>query len=240
MALKMIVKNTFFLFLLLPFHGVLAQDFDTVFKKSLAATTENKTFEVGTQYKIFRGNEGTKALEEYTGVLSKNEGKVYQKLGNMELLQTDTYFVKLNHDDQEIIVLNSSENQQHLPTVDIHKTLEHFEKGDIKDKGDYYQLEFIGKPNNRLRIEKLHIDIYKNSYLIKKQVIYFSYLTDFSVYQTKSLKKDFDSPRLEVVFTDYNNEVDLSNFKQERYFSVANNTVILGREFKDFEIISTK
>lgn len=232
----MTMRNIITSILFLCFYHGFGQSFDEVFQKGLDQMKDKQAYEVNTAYKLYRGIDGTKVFEEYSGILSKKGTSTYQRLGGMELLNTDSYLVKLNHDDKEILVgKNANTVSTEMSTMDISLILQYFEKGTIQDRGNSYELEFNGKPGNELKIGKLLIHLNKKTNLISKQVVFFSYVTDFSAYDPNTLKKDFDLTRLEISYSNFKENINENNFNIERYFSIVNDKILIGKEFKDFE-----
>ncbi|MFK5982278.1 MAG: hypothetical protein QM499_05130 [Flavobacteriaceae bacterium] len=216
------------------------QDIDEILQNSINTMQNKEAYQVNTDYKLYKGLDDSKVYEEYDGILSKKGTSMYQKLGAMELLKEDSFFVKLNHDDKEILIdLSTDSIPTDLTSMDISLVLQFFEKGEITNMGNYYKLEFTGKPNNKLMISRLILHIEKATHYIKKQIIFLSYLSDFSAYDSQTLKKDFDKARLEISFSKFKDEIDENNFKKERYFSIINNKIIIGNEFKKFKLIPT-
>ncbi|MBX2828552.1 MAG: hypothetical protein KTR22_10320 [Flavobacteriaceae bacterium] len=215
-----------------------AQTYQEILEKTLEKTEAMGVYEVSTEYKMMRGLDNPKVYEHYTGKLVQNGSKIYQQLGAMEFVQSDSFYVKLNHDDKEILIGTLKDtNSPQLSDFDLEAILEHFENGKLIKNGKYFKIELKGKADNPLQMAKLDLYVDKESYLLRKQSMIFSRVTDFSIYEEGPATQDLDAARLEISYSDYNSNVDSNLFAQERYFQHLGDDIVLGEEFSDFELI---
>ncbi len=220
---------------------VQAQSFEEILEATLQKTKSLDSYEVTTEYKMYRGLDDPKVYEGYKGKLIQNGTRLYQQLGAMEYVQSDSFYVKLNHDDKEILIGNLEEAQTpQLSNFDLASILGHFEKDKLSSEGNYHKIELIGKDRNPLQIAKLDLYIDKESMLLMKQSMIFSRLNDFSVYENKPSPQDLDVARLEITYSNYSDTIDDEKLTQERYFAQHGETVVLSKEFSDFELIPSK
>ncbi len=214
--------------------NVIGQTSEKILKESFEKTFGKQEFEVENTYRLYKGMTGTKVFEKYSGISARQGKRFYQKIGAMELLFGENFFVKLNHDDKEITIGTSDENFSiGFPIDDVSKLLEYYCEGSISNEKDYLVIVMDANPEKQNDITKLKIYIRNNK--IIKQVFYLSQVKDFSVYDENKSDKLFDVARLEVDYTNIKYKVNNSFFLKDRYFTIKNNNIILGEEFKNFE-----
>lgn len=212
----------------------ISQNPEKLLKESFENTFGKQEFEMETTYRLYKGLEGTKVFENYSGINAKKGNNFYQKIGAMELLIGNSFFVKLNHIDKEITIGTSKKNFPDILSIDsVSELLKYYCEGSITKEKEYVVIEMDAIPEKHGDIAKMKIYI-KNGKIIK-QVFFLSQIKDFSIYEENKGEKSFDVARLEVDYKNIKHKVTDSFFAKERYFTQQANKIIIGKEFKNFE-----
>ena len=217
------------------------QDFNTIIKEVIAHNNKD-TYHYNLHYKVFRGEKGQKVYEDYKGVMALKEGNFYQKIDVMETLQTSTFIVKLNHNDKQIrIDRGDALTPVNTLSLDLSTIDKLFDKGTVEDLGSVYKLELLSKKTSGSQYSKVFVHIDKQTKKMIKQVMFLRQLQDFSSSNTFPSNDQYDIARLEISIIDINDDIARKDelFKQERYFTIVNNKIKLGNEFKNFELVPT-
>ncbi|SRX75246.1 hypothetical protein [Aequorivita antarctica] len=231
---KKYLKHVVVIVLIFLGGNIIGQTSEKLLKESFESTFGKQEFEVETNYRLYKGMEGTKVFENYSGINAKKGNSFYQKIGAMELLIGDNLFVKLNHEDKEITIGVSNEDYSNNMFIDnVSQLLKYYCEGLIINEKGYEVIEMYANPEKNSDIAKMKI--YTKNGKIIKQVFYLSQVKDFSIYEEKKSEKLYDVARLEVEYRNIKYKTTNSFFEKERYFTIKDNNIILGKEFKDFE-----
>lgn len=230
------MKNIFVILILLTFQ-IQAQSIEEVLKKVQEKNTSTN-YKVNLKYQLYKGLKGTKLIEEFNGVLIKNKNNFYNKIHHTETVTTNKFYIKVNHDEKAIIFSEHKIKPQKNIMFDFGELLKQFENPKISEQGKYWIIEMITKEFSQLPYSKISLKIDKESYLVNKQVLILSRLTDFS--KDTEIKNDFNLPKIEMVFEDYKEvtEIDLNVFDKNKYVLTKNNKIVTSQNLKNYDIIN--
>ncbi|PHS08258.1 MAG: hypothetical protein COA88_07180 [Kordia sp.] len=223
-----------------------AQDFKTEFNTYLAAKKVEKNHQVNINYNLYKGIKGTKSYESYSGVQAKLGSVIYQKVATTEYILGKDFVVKLNHDEKAMMVGYSSKSlQTDITQLDVESLRPYFKETLVVDHGNYLSFDLSFGNVQNIPVSKVILEVSKKDYSLKKQIVYYNMLSDFSVYDTEKKDKrkaELNMARLEISYTGYKNKIDLdkSVFVKETYFIYQNNTIETAKQFKDFELFFAK
>lgn len=210
------------------------QSVSEVFQKLGKQYSASKPLQYKTSYVLFKDFDSKKIEERYNGIFYKNESnEVYMKIGDSEILNSKTVFLKINHLEKAIQILHPVPNYfgdfDMKPLLDL-CTIEKF-----LDYKSYWEITMVAKPYSSLPYSKIVVQITKN-YFLQKQIFYYNTAVNFSKdYRTP----DAHYPRLEVTNNDYSrNPVKASYFNSSTYFTMSNKKqIVLSEWLKKYEII---
>ncbi|WP_298892420.1 hypothetical protein [uncultured Psychroserpens sp.] len=234
------IRRLFLITLLLVSIPATSQTADDILEKYIEGKKVEQQFQADINYALYKGVEGTKAYESFQGVLAKNNGTQYQKLGSMELVQGENFVVKLNSEEKAMLVGYSSKPIfNNIGQLDNEQLLKVFDEKNLIDNGDTWILTLTSKVSQLSQFTKIEIHIRKSDLQPQKQVFLYNTVSDFSAYNKKETVPNYDNPRLEIVYKNYQSKITLSEnlFKMNRYFEHSNNQIIAAKEFKGFEIL---
>ncbi len=217
-----------------------AQNATDVFENYLEQKKKESNFQVDITYALYKGKEGKKAYESYKGVQAGSNDAVYQKLGDMELIQGKNFIVKLNKEEKAMLVGYSSKPiVPQLNQIDNTKILQLFEEKILKDEGGFWKLILTSNTSELSQFSSVELLLDKSNYTLVKQIFNYSAVSDFSQYDTSKTEQDLNNPRLEITYKNYSNTVKIDSevFKSTHYFSYKNNKLSAASTYKGFEII---
>ena len=233
-------KITLYIIAFLISGVTLAQNATEVFENYLEQKKKENNFQVDITYALYKGKEGKKAYESYKGVQAGSDDAVYQKLGDMELIQGKDFIVKLNKEEKAMLVGYSSKPiVPQLNQIDNTKILQLFEEKILKNEGDFWRLTLTSSASELSQFSSVELLLDKSNYTLIKQIFYYSAVSDFSQYDTSKTEQDLNNPRLEITYKNYSNTVKIDSevFKSTHYFSYKNNKLSAASTYKGFEII---
>ena len=233
-------RNILFITIIFSFNSLLAQTASEILDKYIDSKKIEKHFQVDINYALYKGLDGTKTYESYNGLLAKNNGTLYQKLGSMELIQGEDFIVKLNSEEKAMLVGYSSKPiYNNINELDNEQLLKIFNEKILEDDGDQWKLILTSKSVELTQFSKIELYLRKSDFQPVKQVFVYSTISDFSAYDKKEKTPNLDNPRLEIVYKNYQIKVTINEnvFKSSRYFVHGNNQITAAVEFKDFEIL---
>jgi hypothetical protein len=157
------------------------------------------------------------------------------KINDTEYLLTKKMSIQVSN--QEKIVLISKSKNPDKEEYSIAKMLALFDKGTVKDKKTYWEIELKGKALTQLPYSKVIVNIGKD-YFIQKQTFYYSAGMNFSKDYSKA---DMQQPRLEIVFGKPSRiAVPTLKFETSQYFSIVNNAIKLKGNYSKYELIDQR
>ncbi len=193
-------------------------------------------YKVDVTYALYKGFD-KEVIEQYKGKYIVTHDSVYNKINHTEIVITPNFFVKINHDEKAVIynkIENKSKKESYL---NLDKLLKNFEKPEVINKGNQWQIKMTTKEFSQLKLSRLTLLINKKSYRVEKQILILSVLTNFSknIYD----KDDFSLPRLEISFGEYQklNKLDLEIFNEKNYI-INNKNISLSNKLKNYKIIN--
>jgi hypothetical protein len=233
-------KITLYIIAFLISGVAVTQNATEVFENYLEHKKKENNFQVDITYALYKGKEGGKAYESYKGVQAGSNDAVYQKLGDMELVQGKDFIVKLNKEEKAMLVGYSSKPiVTQLSQIDNTKILQLFEEKTLKNEGNLWRLILTSSASELSQFSSIELLLDKSNYTLVKQIFYYSAISDFSSYDKNKKEQELNNPRLEITYKNYSHTVKINSevFKSTHYFSYKNNKLSAASTYKGFEII---
>ncbi len=212
---------------------LMGQTSSEVFEGVSKQFSSNKPLQFDTKYSLYKSADSKIATQSYNGFFRKNDSnEIYLKIDKTEFLNTTKYSIKANHLEKAMVV---SKNQKFaLGNFDINQLLSYCTINSFKDYKSYWEIVLLNRPLTGLEYSKIVLLIDK-SYKIKKQVFYYNTQINFS---KDYRKQDFSNPRLEIVYSNYNNKpVSQALLSSETFFTISNkNKIIPSLACQNYEI----
>lgn len=210
-----------------------AQSVNDVFKQLAKQYSLNKPLQYKANYALYKDFDSKKIEENYNGAFYKNDlNEVYMKIGDSEILNSKTVFLKINNTEKAIEILDPVKN--YFGDFDIKPLYELCKIESFLDYKSYWEITLVSKQYSSLPYSKIIVQISK-SYFLQKQIFYYNTAINFS--------KDYRSPdshypRLEITYSNFNrNPVAASLFSTSTYFTKsAKEKIILTEKFKKYKI----
>lgn len=211
-----------------------AQTVSEVFKQVAKQYSISKPLQYKTKYVLFKDSESTKAEESYDGKFLKNEGnEIYMKIGDTEIVNLKTAFIKINHTEKAIEISNPVDN--YIGDFDIKPLYDLCKIEKFVEYKHYWKIVLLSKSYSSLSYSRIIVEITKDYYL-QKQIFYYNTAINFS----KDYKNpDPHYPRLEIIYSDLNRNLsNISIFNSNSYFKISDKKqIILAEKLKKYQII---
>lgn len=226
-------------FLFLSVQILFAQDdikIKDIFAKTQKAYSQDNALSLGINYKLFVSYTGSKVSEQYDGLCINNNKDVYLKIQNMEMLQTPSVSVKVNHDQKIIQVIKSTATVNNQSPIAISGYLKYFKSKTLTDMGSQWKCTLQNVGYTELPYGKIEIYINKVSFRIEKQILY---LLDKVPYKnTKGIEKT-DFPRLEISFKEAKQTASFrkSIFDPNSYIIIKGNSYTPSKKYSNYTLI---
>ena len=228
------MKNRIFIFIgfFIPFV-VFTQTVNTVLAGVSNKFTAKQSIQFTTRYNLYKDAKSNIITQSYPGIFMKNSNnQLYMKINNTEFLNTSKYTVKINHEEKAMII---SKNQKFsMGDFDIKKLLVLCTINSFKDKNNCWEIMLSSKQYTDLQYSKVILFINKD-FTLKKQVFYYNTQLNFA---QDYKKQDLSNPRLEIVYSNYNNnEVSSLNFNTDNFFTITKaNKIVPSVVYKNYQI----
>ncbi len=236
------MKKVIFIITIILSYNTYAQSAEEVFERYINAKKTNTEYQVSINYALYNGKSGKMAYESYNGIQAKYNEVFYQKLKRTEFVLGKNFMVKLNPDEKAMLVGYSSSNIIDNPnSIDNSKILKAFEDKKLEDVKDYWKLT-LSKPKDSSILEFSVVELYidKKTFNLNKQVVFYNYIADFSVYKaTQNSLPQKGNPRLDIIYTNYKDTISLDKkkFKRSHYFTYEKEKIFPSESYGDYEII---
>lgn len=231
----MFFKKIIYVSILCVCFSVQAQTVTEVFKQLAKQYSLNKPLQYKTNYALYKDFDSKKTEENYSGSFYKNDlNEVYMKIGDSEILNSKTVFLKINHTEKAVEISNPVKN--YFGDFDIKPLYDLCKIESFLDYKSYWEITLVSKQYSSLPYSKIIVQISKN-YFLQKQIFYYNTAINFS--------KDYRSPdshypRLEITYSNFNrNPVAASLFNTSSYFTKSGKEhILLTEKLKKYEIIN--
>lgn len=237
------IRKKYILFVLIAFIfsiGTYSQTAKEVLS-SLKEVYETSTqLQANLQYRLYKGYEAKEINESYEGVYLKKNNHFYAKIGEVEIISTPSFYIKLNHREKALLLADPVKITTEQMTNNIEQLFDYLDIVKFNDKGKYWEIELKAKPITQLPFSSVEIQIEKNTYFIKKQVFYYYGEIDFSKERTKS---DMSAAKLEVVYSNYKQtKFSFTDeiFNEKKYVSNTGKKYNPILQYKEYEIVNAK
>lgn len=237
MQQQQILKSMFkkLLYVWVLFSSCLAhtQTVNQVFQKLAKQYSEAKPLQYKSSYSLYKDFDAKKVEETYKGIYYKNaSNEIYTKIGDTEMLNSKTVFLKISNAEKAIEISNPVPN--YAGDFDMKPLLDVCKIEKFVDYKSYWEITMVAKPYSSLPYSKIVVQVTK-SYFLQKQTFYYNTAVNFS--------KDYRSPdphypRLEIINTNFNrNPVNASVFNTKTYFTTsAKKQILLVERLKKYEL----
>jgi hypothetical protein len=233
----MLYKKILFVWALINCCLAHTQTANTVFQKVAQQYTLAKPLQYKSSYNLYKDFDSKKVEESYKGSFYKNSlNEVYTKVGETEILNSKTVFLKISNPEKAIEIMNPTPSYAGDFDIKSLVTLCKIEK--FTDHKTYWEITMTAKPYSPLPYSKIVVQVTKE-YFLKKQTFYYNTVVNFS--------KDYRNPdphypRLEIIHTNHNrNPVSASIFNSNTYFTTsAKKQILLTERLKKYEIIDQR
>lgn len=193
------MKITFTTILVLFALQVFSQ-IDSMAVQTLKELRENyskgKKLSLSTSYALYKDYKTSIPEEKYAGIYIASERSVYMKIGESQVLSDGNYEYLVNHPQKAVQI--TKRTLKNLFDVDLKKSLEQCKKVERRTEGKDWVCTLYIKPGTSLPYNAFSIRIDQNTGELKKMVLYYSNLVNFSKTYTRS---DLSYPRLEIEYT---------------------------------------
>jgi len=190
-------------FFFVTVHFAVAQSASEVFENYIKQNREQALYKVKVAYKMYRGK-STQPFEITRGEKQYTKEGFYERINKVENIIGKDFYTQINHEEKVVFFNPQSIPYKGVENFDI-TVLEPFftlSPLDIVQNGTVYKLVFQLK-NSIENFQYSQIEFYvdKSTYKLMRQVFYASSAVNFSGVKGKT---EFDTQRLEVVYTNYN------------------------------------
>ncbi len=200
-----------------------------------AVMMSDKGVQMNLTYSLYKGKETNKPIEQYQGKLIQFKKSTYLKIHETETVYNNSFFVKVNHNEKEMIYRNTQSKQVLNNPMDLAQILNYFESGELQDKGTYWEFNLIPKSSNLFPISKMTFQVHKKTHLPIKQIYFYAPLVNLSQDTQKESK---NQSRLEIVFSDHKKGVgsNKERLKKEYYIKLNGNQTVVANRLSNYQL----
>lgn len=186
-------------------------------------------------YKLFASYTSKIITEEYEGFHIKRENSNYTRIHNTEFIQKGLLFIKINHDQKVILIIESKEEGKKNTPLNISNYLKYFKTKSLKDKGTNWLISLETNVLTQLPYSKIEIIINKTNFKIEKQILYF---LDNVPYNEKGIKKN-GTPKLEITIKEkiMNQDIIEELFKTQKYIIKTQKGYVLSQKYSNYKLL---
>jgi hypothetical protein len=214
-----------------------AQTLKEVFNKMNATLMAPKPVHFNTTYNLYRDAKAKSVHESYVGQFQKNSAnEIYMKIDNTEFINSKKRTLKVNHDQRAILIMDP----QTFTTgdFDMKKLAEVCKVKSFTDLKSHWEIILVPNAFSGLNYSSIQVLVNKD-YTIKKQVFFYNTGIDFS---KDYRKQDICHPRLEILYSNYNQKIpDIIKLGKD-YFITFNkaNKAVSSAKYRNYEIIDRR
>lgn len=181
-----------------------------------------------TTYQLYDGEiKNSNLIDSYQGIIYKNGIKKYTKLKDMELVQSESYNILVNHTLKSIIVTGSYKGIEEDNLVTVDGGIQNLLKLCKEVKSSSGRLTFIepkGSQYNKVVVE------YNKSFLITRLIMYNK--QELNTNNNKSIKQPIYVIKMEYLPKgNYNHYFDYSRFLIKK-----NNRYLLNKDYQSYTL----
>ena len=206
-----------------------------IFEKAQEVYKSKSSYFIEVQYKLFENYGDHSPLDTYKGKIAKKGDVYYNYTLGTEILSSPNITIKASH-DQKAIEISRQENLENN-FFNVKRFLEFFTDFDIQEDEGVIRCELLAPKITPLPYGKIILFIDSETYLIKKQVMYY---VQSSQYKDKEGNWVESFPKLEISFSEIKpvNLIQNEVFKENYYISKNNGMILPSKKFNDFQIVS--
>ena len=153
-------------------------------------------------YRLYASQEATEPIEKMEGRVRKNATCLYHEIGPIQTIETSTYFFKLDHDQQEMVVLGRQAGQafgQAIPVNNIDSLIHDIAQVDRVVTGKReVKYTITGIPGGLVSAYEFYFNT--ETHWISKLVLHYRSANGWID------TDDSDSPRLEITYSGYSTQ----------------------------------
>lgn len=213
------------------------QKVNEVLQKMSEKITAPNVFCFDTKYSLYKDQKTNVAKQTYLGFFIKNQNnEIYYKIDNTEFINTKKMGLKINHKQKAMSITNSQDFS--TGSFDISKLMAFCTISSFIDNKTFWEIILTPKELSGLNYSQIVLNIGTN-YLLQKQVFYYN--TGFNL--SNDYKKQLlDYPKLEIIYSGYNNKVnEVNKINTSLYFKINQNNKIQATEkYKNYEVVDTR
>ncbi|WP_298892935.1 hypothetical protein [uncultured Psychroserpens sp.] len=214
-----------------------AQSFDLVIEKVVSKQNSLDDYKTELIYTIYNDSISMVKKDEQKSEFIKKGSDYYFKMGNSEIIITNSFFIKISHSEKMMLYSKMDKASDDFFKIQNQFTafLEQFETKTIDDKGTYWEC-VLSKPTTlKTPFSKIILSINKKDHAVLKQVYFFNSSIE-KTYDSSS--KNTQNERLEVVQTNFQKSPKITNsvFSFEKYLKPNGNSYTNSTYTKDYKI----
>jgi hypothetical protein len=206
-----------------------------VIKKVNDTYAQSKSFQIITRYDYFANYTTLEVKETKEGILKKDGKQVYNKVGDLERLETKKLKIIANNEEKLLVVQPNQDIEAqsgYIMDMELEKILAQAKDIRLEDKGTYW---FISIASAVDEITQINIAVEKNIYFISKVIIY--YRNPIKIDEEDNDGLD-EIPRLEITYkVDFKPKFSKNDFSENKYIKSRGNKKQPSDDFKDYQFI---
>lgn len=203
-----------------------------LFAQSQKVYEQSAVFKMNMAYKFFPSYKTGIPSQKYEGVFFKKDSDYYSKINKTEFLKIKEDYIKIDHGSKlaEIKKMVSTEGVGEV--YDLSKFMTNFTTFKLSSEGDSWVCTMTAPAITFVPYAKVIVFIDKKKLTISKQVLYFLTKNEYTDNQGKKVS---DYPRMEILFTSFENKnVELgSKFKWDNYIEKKGKKNSLAKKYTD-------
>jgi outer membrane lipoprotein-sorting protein len=233
--MRLLVK---ILFLLLPFSAACSQQIGEDLKRINQSYAALKSFSAKVSYTLFSNSTSTIPVEKLMGEIKRKGNRIYSKIGNSELISSETFNLQVDHNERSIIILNArtegKKDLKDLMDMDFAPMLKFCKNTSyrkLSGKSAMYTMFFV---DEFPEYEKVEFVFNTSTLFIEKLVLYYK---NQEVSETPGEKS---SPRLELVYSNMEKNVPIDDelFSMDKFLSKEGNRYVLKSSYKNYHLLN--
>ena len=217
--------------------NVHAQKEADMFKKIQANYEQLNSYSLSMNYELFKGWNGTEAIESYQGQLHCHGQSSVRKIQNSSFINCEEFYLSVDHENRMMVLSDPAQNE--VLDKDLKKSLKFCRDVVINQlENGQTKIRLILKSTIDVPYSAVDIQIDKD-YWLQEMTLYYSNQIDFS---PTYFQPDLDRPKLKIVYDECK-----KNWKDKeglldvsKYLSIQSNEIVAGSGYEDYEIIDLR
>jgi hypothetical protein len=205
-----------------------------LFQKTQKVYESSNTMQINMDYNLYSSYTTNKIYEKTNGLYLKENEQNYTKIGDTEIINLNSYFIKIDHSTKLMNCTKKSKKKSSL-IVDLKSYALNYSVFNLASEGNNWLCTLTTPEFSQVPYTKIVVYINKKNLTIHKQVMFMITTKKFKI--NGKNKEDF--PRLEIIFSSQKTkDISFGNkFKLENYIVKDKNKINTSKEYKAFKII---